>query len=209
MSRVIGRWQRTLALKRLWLTHAYPFYWAHKPLCGRFRQDVVRVGHVHLCRSCLLAYTGMAVGIATCVGNPTWLQVYGVLVFSVLATATVLLSLPLWYKRWPRPMRDVLRFSMGLTIPLCGYVLFSGHIVTGIVGAVVLVAFWRFYLTLRRARRLESCAGCSELGTQSICSGYCMQAGQLRVYEEKATAWVMAHETGCPRIQGQPGPPAS
>lgn len=198
MNQVIGRWRRTLALKRLWLIHTYPFHWAHKPLCARFRRDVVHVGRVHLCRSCLLAYTGIAIAIAAWVWNPAWLRAHGLLSFSVLATATVILSLPLWYKRWPRPMRDLLRFSMGLAIPLCGYVLLNLHFITGVVGAVGLAAFWRVYLALRRRRRLESCAGCLELGPQSICSGYRQQAEYLRAYEQQATEWVMANDTEGP-----------
>ncbi len=210
MNGIVGRWRRTLALTRLRLVHAYPFHWAHKPLCVRFRQDVVRIGHVHLCRSCLLAYTGMAIGVATWIGNPAWLQTHATLFLSVLATLTVFLSFPLWYKRWPRTMRDVLRFSMGLTIPLCGYVLFNSHVVTGVVGAVGLLAFWRIYLNLRRQRRLESCAGCPELGMESVCSGYQIQADHLRSYEQEATEWVMAHETPGPFAEGQPGtPPAN
>jgi hypothetical protein len=193
MNGFISQSQRALALKRLWLAHTYSFNWAHKPLCDRFRRDVVRIGHVYLCRSCLLAYAGIFAGTAACFWNPPWLRMHSVLVLAMLASTTVFLSSPLWYKRWPRSMRDVLRFSMGLTVALCGYVLFTGHIITGIVGIVVLAAFWRTYMAQRQKRRLESCGGCTELGNSTVCSGYLQQTQHLRLYEEKATEWVMTN----------------
>ena len=187
------KWRSALALKWLWLVHVYAFNWAHKPLCDRFRHDVVRIGHVHLCRSCLLAYAGILAGVAASIAAPSFLQTHGATVFVSIATATILFSLPFWYKRWPRCLRDVLRFCMGLSIALCGCLLVSGQIVVGIVGAIGLATFWRTYLALRRRRRLHSCAGCPELNGRHICSGFQSQTECLRTYEEKATRWILAN----------------
>lgn len=193
MNEVLHKWRSALALKWLWLVHVYPFNWAHKPLCDRFCHDVVRIGHVHLCRSCLLAYVGILAGVVASIAAPSFLQTHGATVFAPIAATTILFSLPFWYKRWPRRLRDVLRFCMGLSIALCGCLLVSGQILVGMAGAIALAVFWRTYLTLRRRRRMQSCAGCPELGGQRICSGFQFQAECLRAYEQKATQWILAN----------------
>ena len=208
MNDVVRRWRTAIVLKGLWLAHVYPFNWAHKPLCERFRRDVIRVGHVHLCRSCFLVYASIAITLALAAWNPVWLQAGAVWIFTALGTTTIAFSMPHWYKRWPRVMRDVLRYSMGATMVLCGYVLATGHFVAGIAGTVALITFWRFYLALRRGRRLASCDGCLELGSHGICSGYRWQAQCTRAYEEKATAWLLGHETGCPVGTGAESAPS-
>ena len=48
-----------LYLKILWLRKTASFYWAHKPLCAAYKDDVLRIGGIRLCRSCFLAYSGM------------------------------------------------------------------------------------------------------------------------------------------------------
>jgi len=81
---------------------------------------------------------------------------------------------------------------MGVTIALCGYLLLSGQMLVGLVGALTLAIFWKAYMTLRRPRRLNACAGCPELHTDRICSGFAMQAERVRCYEIAATARIIA-----------------
>ena len=52
-----------LRMKGLWLKHAYTFLWAHKPLCDKFAGDVLKLGPIHLCRSCVCAYGGIGFGL--------------------------------------------------------------------------------------------------------------------------------------------------
>ena len=175
-----------LGLKWIWLRNYYPFAWAHKPLCERFRHDVIRLGHVHLCRSCCLAYVGVFGALLAIVLLPT-LQSWLRSVFLVGGFLTVLFSLPVWYKRWPRVVRDVLRFSMGAMLACGGMLCFYGDWLVGGVGMLVMAAFWKLYLHQRAKRKLHSCQGCEEYGRDEICSGYTFQADCIRQYEEQAT----------------------
>ena len=178
-----------LGLKLLWMRHAHSFLWAHHPLCERFHQDVFRIGRVHLCRSCTAAYLGMATGVillatTSLLSTPT--------LPAILATPTVLLSHPRFYKRMPRFLRDLLRTSMGLLIVACGGLFLSAHYLTGAILSVVLFAFWRFYFRLRHARRLAACNGCPELHRGGVCSGFARQAERIREYERDATEMLYA-----------------
>ena len=187
----LSNWRLRLRLKWLWLLHAYPFHWAHKPLCERFQQDVLRIGGVHLCRSCVLAYLGLGLAAAGSFFAHAWLQPRVSGLFIGWGAVTVLLSLPLWYKRWPRWFRDLLRFSMGAVLALWGYLLITGHWAVGCGGGLALAAFWVFYRALRKKRKLHACDGCPEFGQPKVCSGYTLQAERMRNFEEQATELVM------------------
>ena len=181
------RWR----LKRLWWKHSYTFHWAHKPLCERFREDVLRVGKVHLCRSCSFAYLGLGTALAFVVANRLWLGDWIVPLFLGIATTTVAASFPWWYKRWSRRVRDVLRAGIGWSVVLCGTLFFYGHIALGLASGAGMFAAWKCYYAYRDKRKLHACDGCHELGQQSVCSGYARQAECARAYEEAASELVM------------------
>jgi hypothetical protein len=134
-----------------------------------------------------MAYLGLASGVVLCALLWQPLRQIGAVLFLTLATLTILLSLPAWYRRWPRPLRDMLRFAMGVTIALCAHLLLSGQLLVGLVGALALTTFWKAYMVLRRSRRLVACAGCPELHANVICTGFTLQAERVRRYEIAAT----------------------
>ncbi|MBN2477215.1 MAG: hypothetical protein JXB62_21585 [Pirellulales bacterium] len=189
---LLGRLRSWLFWKGLWLRHVWPFYWAHKPLCGRFRQDVLRVGGVYLCRSCTLAYAGLGLGLLLGVVMRDVLREAGAAPFVGFTAVTLAFSFPAWYKGWARPVRDVLRAMMGLTIAWCGCLLLVGQIATGLIGAVVLAVFWKGYLTVRRRRLIGACHGCAALDRDEICPGFALQAEAIRRYEQAATERILA-----------------
>ena len=73
---------------------SYPFRWAHKPLCDRYRHDVLRLGHVHVCRSCVLADVGLVVTVVACVVWRHELGVIAPVAFLAVGVPTIALSLP-------------------------------------------------------------------------------------------------------------------
>ena len=75
---------------------------------GRFREDVISVGAVHLCRSCICAYCGLLIcGIFLAAARPPVTATC--LTLAATALATLALSGPWCYKRLPRIVRDTLR----------------------------------------------------------------------------------------------------
>jgi len=140
-----------------------------------------------------MVYAGLVAGAVTSLLFRDPLKPVAPWLLLVLGGATVVGSLPWWYKRWPRPARDILRFSLGLTIALCGYLILSGHVLTGSIGVLVLAGFHKLYMTLRRARRLRACDGCSDLREVGICPGYREQADHVRRYEIEATELLLVN----------------
>ena len=184
----------------LWIRHSYRFRWAHRPLCSRFSDGVLRIGQVHLCRSCVCAYGGIVVAALAC------LLVYAVRASAVpllccLMLPTLGLSMPLLYKRCPRQVRDGLRFSMGLCISLCFCILLMGKLMVSALCAGILLLFWRVYFVMRRNRRAQACNACLELG--GICTGCHLQANAVRAYEAEATQLLLA--SGRNPIKGRAG----
>jgi len=186
-----GRLSAALRLRWLWLKHCHGFNWAHKPLCGRFAGDVVRLGGVHLCRSCLFAWSGVVLGALLCV---VFRRALGERAATILLTAlppTLLFSLPAIYKHLPRTARDLLRAAGGLLLSLSACALFVSPLF-GAAGLALLFIFWFAYFRVRRARKLRECDGCPELAAGGICSGFRRQAERIRRYEEEATGFLIA-----------------
>ena len=174
-------------LKWLWLSKTYPFLWVHKPLCNSYKEDTISAQGVHLCRSCVFTYLGITVGCSL-----TAFTALSANTISALLVALLLLTLPLShpaiYKTTPRFVRDILRFNLGaiisfsLLLPICHQKLYLPLISTGIS-----IIFWKIYYQKRSIRKIKFCENCSEYRTGKICSGYILQAGLVREYEEKAT----------------------
>ncbi|MEM7131810.1 MAG: hypothetical protein AAF702_36185 [Chloroflexota bacterium] len=173
-------------LKWLWLRHSYSFRWAHKPLCQRFSEDVLTVGHVHLCRSCTFLWLGGFIGLLGCLLVPPLRN--DILWISPLSLfATLLLSAPGVYKKWPRWVRDGLRFSLGAALPLWLCLMLMGYYLLGAATVVVGLGVWFLYSQNRKKRKMQACESCPEYGQPQVCSGCTLQASQIRLYETKAT----------------------
>ena len=174
---------QTIFLWWLHFRHGWRYRFAHKPLCDRFAHDVLRIGPLHVCRSCTLLYAGIATGFAAWALLPAspWAL--------AAALASVLLpSAPQVYTRLPRHVRDVLRFGAGLLLPMAVAVGVAGRLIPALGALAVMWGFWRLYFHLRLARRATACNGCPELNAGGICSGFAQQANAFRQYEEAASA---------------------
>ncbi len=179
-----------LRLRVLWLQHSYRFRWAHRPLCPRFRDGILRIGGVHFCRSCVCLYCGGILCAVVCACFPAVRQKAVPLLLCVMAP-TIALSAPPLYGRWPRPLRDLLRSCMGCAIVLCVYAMLGGHTFVSVICAGAMFVFWRVYFAQRRRRRAAACNNCPELGQSRICTGCTVQAAGIRAYETEATDILM------------------
>lgn len=176
-----------LRLRLLWLAYAWPFRWAHKPLCDRFHEGVLHVGRLHLCRGCTLLYSGLgasAAALATL--RPDSATVAGLL--AVVGTVCALGSHPALHGRWPRPVRDGLRFATG-ALPAFAVALFAtGAPALGALAALGLAVLYVAYARARSGRKARACDGCPELGTDGVCSGFQLQAAAMRAYDVRCAA---------------------
>lgn len=186
------KWRRRfpdLWLKKLWLQHTYRFRWAHKPLCQRFQHDVLSLGHVYLCRSCTFVWAGLVSSAVALLLLRESFEPVSASFFAAVAAPTLLLSLPRWYSRWPRRVRDLLRFGLGVTLASGLFLLATGQLLAAALGFALLYAVKRHYQVRRRAKKKEACRGCPELGGGNICSGFALQAQHVRRYEAAATVF--------------------
>lgn len=181
-----------MKMKLLWLSHAWKFIWAHKPLCSHFSRDVLKLGSIYLCRSCLFAWLGIIIGTVSLLFSTPFWQSRADLLLSGALLVTIPLSFPPVYKKLPRFLRDILRLLMGLVLPLTIFTLVNVDLRVGITAAATIFLFWYFYFKVRKQRKLHQCDHCSELKAGGVCSGFTRQACAVRKYEERATAMLMA-----------------
>ena len=181
---------RKTRLKLLWLQKTYWFQWAHKPLCRKYREDVLQWGHIYLCRSCLCVYLGILATTLVLFFFPSCRQGAGIGLLMHGAT-TLPLSHPKPYKLLPRIGRDILRFFLGAMFPLLFLVIVQGYFLAGSLVLAVAFVLWKVYYKRRAQRKLQRCHSCGEYRQDMICAGYARHARSIREYEEEATAYLL------------------
>ncbi|MGE0431467.1 MAG: hypothetical protein AB7S36_04340 [Planctomycetota bacterium] len=181
----------------LWWRHMWRYALAHKPLCERFAPHVLRIGSVHVCRSCALMWTAAAAsfGALLAIGATTgWLLA----LLPALAGPVVVLSVPALYDRWTRPMRDLLRALLGATVAMLALLWLQGALVAAAVATVSLLIARRLFVRQHRRRSLDACAGCPELDRRGVCSGFARQADAVRRLDEAIVARMQMHPAAIP-----------
>lgn len=182
MNRALG-----LRVRLLWLKHAWSFNWAHKPLCERFRENVLRIGPLRVCRSCTCVYAGVGLAGGTLLMTMPGVRAWMLAVLVALLATVFAGSMPRVYGTLPRLLRDALRFGAGALFALATYVGLAGSPVAGLAALSLIYAFWRVYFSRRARRKLRECDGCPELCADRICSGFAAQAEHVRAYQREAT----------------------
>lgn len=178
-------------LKALWLKKCYSFNWAHKPLCENYRDDVLRVGHIYICRSCSCAYLGVGVALLLVFFFSQLFYDYNMQIAGTLLLTTLPFSHPFIYKKLGRRIRDLLRLFLGVLLVVWAHLLFTGNLLFAFGFFVLLLLFWRSYYKKRAKRKLDDCFACAEYSKEQICSGYRLQAECIREYEELATDYLL------------------
>ena len=193
-------------LKWLWWKHTWTFQLAHKPLCQRFRRDVLQIGKLHVCRSCTAMYTAFGITLAAAFTNSSPEPAIPGPATLAVTVAVIALSAPPFYRHAPRVARDLLRASAGVVAALGVTLLVSSGWLYGAFTLALLFAAWVVYHRLERrdSSMADPCTGCHELTHGAVCSGYTHQAGCVRAYEKKATTWLETHRNGGCRMPTTP-----
>lgn len=178
-------------LKVLWFKKTHSFIWAHKPLCEKFSEDVIKIKKIHLCRSCFFTYSGMlTTGFTTLFLPSIYLEFCNYVLFTLVAF-TLPLSYPTLYKRLPRKLRDIIRLMLGSMISLTVYALIKGDILLALGIFLLSCIFWRVYFTQRSKRKLNICHACGAYAEHQVCPGFEQQAELIREYEKEATNYLI------------------
>ena len=173
-----------LSAKWAWWRMAWPYRFAHKPLCSRFHSDVLHVGRLNLCRSCACFHLGWVTTLAV-LGLTSPAAGASLIALGLSLTAVVALSHPARHAGLERRTKDVLRALAGACPALAIGLVWSGHPRLGsalLVGLIALAFGWR---RARASHRAQMCDGCPELLEQRICSGFRAQAEAVQAHERR------------------------
>lgn len=180
-----------LSLKILWLKKTSYFLWAHKPLCKLYREDVLKIKGIYLCRSCLFVYLGGVLGLILALFLHLFQPGYSHAVLIVLTFTVLPLSSPKFYKGLSRRWRDLIRLTAGILIIFIFSTVVEGHFFLVLIILLISSLFWKMYYRQRAKRKIEFCSTCAEHATAGICSGYQLQAASIREYEQEATDFIL------------------
>jgi len=180
-----------LFLKTLWLKKTYSFYWAHKPLCAAYKEDVIKIKNIHLCRSCCCVYLGVILSFFFLVFRGSFHTGYSSTFLLASSSVTLLLSYPTLYKRLPRMLRDGCRFSVGVILVGTLYALFNGRIMLALAVILPSAIAWKIYYQQRGKRKLHVCYACNEYSQSEVCSGFRLQTKRIGEYQAEATEYLL------------------
>ena len=181
-----------LFLKALWLKKTHSFYWAHKPLCQRYEEDVIRINDIHLCRSCCFVYLGVILSSLFLVFGGSFPTGYGTILLLASLAITLLLSHPRIYKRLPRKLRDGCRFAVGAILVATLNALFHGQLMPSLAVILPVCIVWKIYYKQRSKRKLQLCYACNEYSESRVCSGYRLQTKLVGEYQAEATEYLLS-----------------
>ena len=202
MMNLLNQLKTRAYLKFLWLRYAYPFNWAHKPLCSRFSGEYLRIGNLHLCRSCTLLWLELITVLIAWFIFGHYIADHIIPIFTIYAAVTLTLSAPRWYKKWPRWFRDLLRAMLGATLALYLALWLSGHYLAALIATIFLAAAWKFYLHRRQQLRHKLCHSCPHLQptpkSPNPCPGFTYQYQRLSQYQKLATDYLYSNQPSSP-----------
>ena len=141
-----------LFLKALWLKKTHSFYWAHKPLCEKYKEDLLRIKNIHVCRSCCFVYLGVILSSLFLVFAGSFPTGYGAILLPASLSVTLLLSHPRIYKRLARKLRDGCRFAVGVILVAALNALFHGQILPALAVIFPSAIAWKIYYQQRGKR---------------------------------------------------------
>ncbi|MCA9400593.1 MAG: hypothetical protein KC713_03130 [Candidatus Omnitrophica bacterium] len=165
-----------------WWKSFIPVIFAHKPLCRFFQKDLLRIGPVHLCRSCVLLYLSMVLTVpAILIFQSRFLANQAGWVIFVFAV--LFISYPKWYHHYSRFFRDVLRLALGAVLPSIIVLAVFQQWLTSSLLCCLLMGFKWIYSHESRKLQQKVCEGCPEYHDQGICSGFQLKSQRMRQYE--------------------------
>ncbi len=161
--------------------YCYSFIYAHKPLCGRFKKDVLNFfNRLYICRGCFFVYFGilltLILGFVKDFVNPSIYILSGILII-------VGLSYPKIYKHFPRFFKDIVRFFNGMFIGYLVLLGFHGYLLLCMAGILTFTVLKKIYNKMRTIEKANACEGCIELQQNKTCSGYSLQVKQMLILE--------------------------
>lgn len=166
--------------------HAFHRF-AHHPLCGAYRGEVVVLGRLRLCKGCLLAGLGVASGLGAGLAAPA-------LSLGAAAGLVLLDAAWAWALARLRPGKALSRFLPGL---LLGFA-FAAALRTGrawgvgLAALVALVPILYIRAYRRRGPFRQPCETCPERSLGTACSGYAAQVRRERAFSRLAARWIDA-----------------
>ena len=173
-----------LTLKFIHVKYFYPFMFAHKPLCNKYKNDSICFNNIYICRSCLFLYLGVILAflLYKYINFNPMMVLIGLLLI-------ILLSSPVYYKFYSRITRDFSRFFLGFLSILFLIRVYSINRYY-FVCSVLCLLFIKHLYNVQRGK-VDLCKNCCELSDNSICSGYKKQSNAILLMEEEMSNYVM------------------
>lgn len=169
----------------LWFKNFYHIIFAHKPLCDRFRSNIIRLKGIYICRGCLFLWFGL---FAFSVLNYFCMKDLMIRSFEIVLFAiAAYYSHPLIYIKIKRWQQDCIRAFLGGIISYVMLLLYESDYILAAIIIVCMIVLRLHYALLRKVLQDSSCNDCFEFNRDKICSGFVKKAEAMKNYEKAIT----------------------
>lgn len=171
-----------LRYQLLVIKHCYKYLLVHKPLCDKYKDNTLLLfNKIYICRGCFYIYLGIFLSITA----NTFIHSNYINYLLFFIPLVILLSYPKIYKKFPRLIKDFIRFFGGVIIAQSFIFSIKINLVSGLFILVVIFLFNNFFNTIRKNKAHNACINCPEYKENKICSGYSEQIEKIRLVEEE------------------------
>lgn len=149
-----------------------PFILAHHPACERFKDHIVKIRGVCICRGCLFVYSTAIVSLIlfNLPGKPSLLPYWGYFVLSFLFFFFSVIRK--FYPLKTNLGENISRIFLGLTLSLSiTSAIKAPSFQIKITLIVIIIIVWSIYNGLNGMRTINICRKCPEYNTFPKCSG--------------------------------------
>lgn len=173
---LIKRWQLS-----------WKFYFAHHPLCDRFRDHVWYIPFgIIVCQGCFLVLFGVVLGITS-----FFILNLSLTLFEWFLLGLFCISLPLMVellKIENRKIKHLIRLITGFGLAGLVWAVFTAELDGKIIGVVIgTIGYILFIKTRKKKQGTDICEGCPSLSSVEICEGLSQKAIAMQQYSDYLT----------------------
>lgn len=152
------------------------FYFAHHPLCKNYRQEVIEIKGMYLCKGCTEVYSSsFFVIFLVAIFNPlSSLNLFQLLIIAFLSIIPAIIGNIIHFKR--RVIKDIIRIilGVGIGIGLSELLLFSDLVTKVVIIIIFLLIYYLFKFTRSKKNIIyhdDLCSNCKQF-TEQACESY-------------------------------------
>lgn len=188
---------KTIYLKLTHFKFTYTYFFAHHPLCGKYRDHTYKIGGIYVCKGCFHTYSGLIVffvlNLVLYTANIEPIRLMYNTGFSIIPFLLFLLPLVVDFMhiKVKRPIKNIFRQMLGYFISTGLLIILFSPFLLKLIAPVIILIVYIFLRKARKSKKHDLCKSCPEMSSNSVCSGYGYMFEKEKEFSIKAGEYMM------------------